>query len=210
MAKAPSNLLLVFTKNPQLGTVKTRLAAKIGDENALLVHEALVGNTLQQVQKSTCDKVVYFSSQLEVASPFRAHGFRQEIQAGDDLGERMKHAFSSEFPRGYTSIVIIGTDCPELDDCTISRAFELLEKKDVVIGPANDGGYYLLGLNGFHSELFDGIAWSTSTVFQSTIDKINRFELSVAFTPEMCDIDTFEDLKTSEFGKEHFPQLLVQ
>lgn len=208
MATEATDLLIIFTKNPVLGKVKTRLASAIGDEEALRVHETLVKETIVNVNHCHCDKVVYFSDGMEVGSIFSEYGFRQEVQTQGDLGERMQLAFEKEFAKGYTSIVIIGTDCPELEDISISQAFKLLEDKDVVLGPADDGGYYLLGLSRMYSELFDGIAWSTSTVFQSTVDCLNRLSLSLGLTANKQDIDTLDDLKKSAFGKVHFPWLI--
>jgi rSAM/selenodomain-associated transferase 1 len=208
VASRATDLLVVFTKNPVLGKVKTRLASSIGNEEALHVHKALVKETLQKIKLHNVDKVVYFSEQIDADTIFSEHGFRQEVQTEGDLGERMQHAFSKEFENGYTSIVIIGTDCPEMDDASISLAFKLLEDKDVVLGPAHDGGYYLLGLSMMYNELFDAIAWSTSTVFQSTVNRANQLSLSMGLTAKKQDIDTLDDLKKSAFGKAHFPWLI--
>jgi len=208
VASQATNLLIIFTKNSVLGKVKTRLASAIGDEDALRVHQVLAEETLQKVHHCNCDKVVYLSDEIDSNTIISAHGFRQEVQWGSDLGERMRHAFAKEFEKGYTSIVIIGTDCPEMDDTSISLAFKLLEDKDVVLGPADDGGYYLLGLSTMHNELFDDIAWSTSTVFQSTVDRVNQLSLSLGLTAKKQDIDTLDDLKKSAFGKVYFPWLI--
>lgn len=208
MANQAAELLIIFTKNPVLGKVKTRLGSAIGDEEALRVHKALVKETIVKINQCHCDKVVYFSDRIDADSIFSEYGFRQEVQTQGDLGKRMQHAFEKEFAKGYTSIVIIGTDCPELDDASISLAFKLLEDKDVVLGPADDGGYYLLGLTKLHQELFDGIPWSTSTVFQSTVDCVNRLSLSLGLTAKKQDIDTLDDLKKSAFGNVHFPWLI--
>lgn len=208
MATQATDMLIIFTKNPILGKVKTRLALAIGDEEALRVHQSLVKETIVKVDHCHCDKVVYFSDGINAVNIFSEHGFRQEVQTEGDLGKRMKHAFEKEFAKGYTSIVIIGTDCPEIDDASISLAFKLLEDKDVVLGPADDGGYYLLGLSTMYNELFDDIAWSTSTVFQSTVDRVHKLSLSLGLTAKKQDIDTLDDLKKSDFGKVHFPWLI--
>jgi glycosyltransferase A (GT-A) superfamily protein (DUF2064 family) len=105
---------------------------------------------------------------------------------------------------------MIGTDCPELDEAIITLAFKQLEIKDVVVGPALDGGYYLLGLSAMHAELFEGIAWSTSSVLSNTVQIAERLSLSIAFTSEKQDIDTLEDLTSSNFGRVHFPHLMDQ
>ncbi len=205
-----TSLLLVFTRNATLGKVKTRLAASIGDADALSVHKALMQQTIENVIQCACDKVVYYSEDIDAHDLFSKNGFRQEVQSGTDLGSRMKNAFTAEFSHFYTSIVIIGTDCPDIDETCISHAFKQLEDNDFVLGPALDGGYYLLGLSAMHAELFEGIAWSTSSVLSDTINIAQRLSLSIAFTSEKCDIDTFEDLKSSDFGRIHFPYLLDQ
>ena len=208
VASQATDLLIIFTKNPLLGKVKTRLASAIGDEEALRVHQALQKETIESVSQCHCDKVVYFSDRIDAINIFSEHGFRQEVQTEGDLGKRMQDAFANEFENGYTSIVIIGTDCPEIDDTSISLAFAQLEVKDVVLGPAEDGGYYLLGLSALYTELFEDIAWSTSTVFQTTLERINRLALSRGLTEKKQDIDTLDDLKKSAFGKVHFPWLI--
>jgi len=203
-------LLLVFTRNATLGKVKTRLAASIGDADALSVHMALMQQTIEKVVQCDCDKVIYYSESIDPHDLFSKNGFRQEVQSGTDLGSRMKNAFTAEFSHFYTSIVIIGTDCPDIDETCISHAFKQLETKDVVLGPAHDGGYYLLGLSAMYSALFEGIAWSTSSVLTETIQLAEHLSLSISFTSEKRDIDTFEDLKSSDFGRIHFPYLLDQ
>jgi rSAM/selenodomain-associated transferase 1 len=205
-----TSLLLVFTRNATLGKVKTRLAATIGDAEALNVHKALMQQTIDQTIHCKCDTVVYYSDTIDENDLFSKNGFRQEVQSGKELGARMQGAITAEFSHGYTSIVIIGTDCPDLDEASISLAFKQLEVSDVVVGPALDGGYYLLGLSAMHSELFEGIEWSTSSVLSDTVQIAEGLSLSMAFTPEKQDIDTFEDLTSSDFGKVHFPYLLNQ
>jgi rSAM/selenodomain-associated transferase 1 len=205
-----TSLLLVFTRNATLGRVKTRLAASIGDAEALKVHKALMQQTIDHTSQCTCDKVVYYSDAIDANDLFSKNGFRQEVQSGKELGARMQGAFTAEFLHGYTSIVIIGTDCPDLDEASISLAFKQLEVSDVVVGPALDGGYYLLGLSAMHNELFEGITWSTPSVLTETIQIAERLSLSMAFTPEKQDIDTLEDLTSNDFGKVHFPYLLNQ
>ena len=205
-----TSLLLVFTRNATLGKVKTRLAASIGDAEALKVHKALMQQTIENIFQCACDKVVYYSEAIDAHDLFLKNGFRQEVQSGEDLGARMKSALTDEFLHGYTSIVMIGTDCPELDEASISHAFKQLEVKDLVVGPALDGGYYLLGLSAMHAELFEGIAWSTSSVLSDTVQIAERLSLSMAFTSEKRDIDTLADLTSSDFGKVHFPHLVDQ
>ena len=204
------DLLIVFTKNGQLGKVKTRLAATIGEHEALKVHRLLSEKTAAQMSGVLSDKIVYYSNDIEVGDVFSTHGFRQEIQHGDDLGQRMNKAFADKFQQGYSSIVMIGTDCPEISKEDIVNAFSELKFKNLVLGPARDGGYYLIGLSSPEEELFTGIEWSTSSVFQKTIDIAQKLQLTVGILPKKQDIDTSDDLKSCDFGKEHFPYLIDQ
>jgi rSAM/selenodomain-associated transferase 1 len=203
-------LLIVFTKNAQLGKVKTRLAAAIGDDEALHAHKLLVEKTTIQLSSILSDKVVYYSDHIEDDDLFSTNGYHQHVQFGEDLGQRMQHAFSAEFTKGYTSIVMIGTDCPDLEEENITEAFELLKSNELVLGPAHDGGYYLIGLSSPKEELFSGIEWSTSSVFKKTIEIAKIAQMSVGILPTKRDIDTFDDLKSSDFGKEHFSHLMNQ
>jgi rSAM/selenodomain-associated transferase 1 len=203
-------LLIVFTKNAQLGKVKTRLAATIGDDEALHAHKLLVEKTTIQLSSILSDKVVYYSDHIEDGDIFSVNGFHKHVQVGKDLGQRMHNAFSEEFKQGYSSIVIIGTDCPDLEEENVTQAFELLKSNELVLGPALDGGYYLIGLSSPREELFSGIEWSTSSVFKKTIEIAELAQMSVGILPTKRDIDTFDDLKSSDFGKEHFSHLMNQ
>ena len=203
-------LLIVFTKNAQLGKVKTRLAATIGDDEAFHTHQLLVEKTAIQMSSILCNKVVYYSDHIKDDDLFSTNGYHQHVQFGEDLGQRMHNAFSAEFKKGYTSIVMIGTDCPDLEEGTVSEAFELLKSNELVLGPANDGGYYLIGLSSPQEELFSGIEWSTSSVFEKTIEIAKVAQMSVGILSTKRDIDTFDDLKSSDFGKEHFSHLMNQ
>jgi hypothetical protein len=153
---------------------------------------------------------VYYSNHIEDDDIFSSNGFHQELQFGEDIGKRMQNAFCAEFKKGYTSIVLIGTDCPGLDAENVTKAFELLKSNELVLGPALDGGYYLIGLSAPQEELFKGIEWSTSSVFEKTMEIAEIAQLSVGILPTKQDIDTFDDLKSSDFGKTHFPHLMNQ
>jgi rSAM/selenodomain-associated transferase 1 len=203
-------LVIVFTKNAQLGKVKTRLAATIGNEDALYAHKLLVEKTAIQLSSILCDKVVYYSNYIEDDDIFSTNGYHQHVQFGEDLGQRMHHAFCAEFNKDYSSIVMIGTDCPDLEEENITEAFELLKSNQLVLGPAHDGGYYLIGLSSPREELFSGIEWSTSSVFEKTLEIAKIAQLSAGILPTKQDIDTFDDLKSSDFGKEHFSHLMNQ
>jgi hypothetical protein len=115
-------------------------------------------------------------------------------QSEGDIGKRMAIAFHGAFATGMTSVVIIGIDCPNLNAQLMAKAFHAIEQHDLVLGPAQDGGYYLIGLRRLIPELFTGIPWSTAEVLQQTMSIAQRLELSVAHLPLLGDIDRPEDL----------------
>ena len=146
-------LLIIFVKNAVKGKVKTRLAATIGDEKALEIYQILVQHTFDITIALPVNKAVFYSDflQEDIWSPAFYENF---VQSGTDLGERMYQAFQQGFATGYEQVCIIGSDCYELTEQIIQQAFEKLELTDVVIGPAEDGGYYLLGMKGLHETIF--------------------------------------------------------
>ncbi len=189
-----NDALIIFLKNPELGKVKTRLAATIGNEKALELYEQLVSHTLISVKNIMADIFIYFSDNIdENIFEFENHFFRK-IQTGKDLGERMSNAFEEVFDLWYDKVLIIGTDCPAINLNLLDDAFDLLNDHDVVIGPATDGGYYLLGSKKFYPELFEHINWSTSTVLDTTIHNCFQNQLAHVLLPQLSDIDDEKDL----------------
>jgi len=184
--------LIVFQKNRILGKVKTRLAETIGDEKALHCYSHMIAYTHQQLQKVDTDIHLYFSEFIESVPHQNWH---VQTQKGDDLGEKMYNAFLDLKSNGYDQVVIIGTDCLELTSEIINNAFKALNSTDYVLGPANDGGYYLLGLTELNDVLFLNKEWSNDQVFQTTIDSIQQQNKTVFLLDKLNDIDTFEDLK---------------
>ncbi|WP_257667671.1 TIGR04282 family arsenosugar biosynthesis glycosyltransferase [Parapedobacter tibetensis] len=187
------NMLMIFAKNLIHGKVKTRLAASIGPSAAFEVYKELLQFTTEIARKTTVDKIIFYSEQIPPNDGW-SDDFAKAIQQGADLGERMKNAFKAVFQQGYTKAVIIGTDCPMITEAIIVDAFDRLEKNDVVIGPAHDGGYYLLGLKALHEALFDHIQWSTSVVLDETIVSCINNNLSYSLLPVLHDIDEERDL----------------
>lgn len=187
-------LLMVFVRNAQIGQVKTRLAARVGPEAALEIYISLLNHTAAVASKLRCAKAVFYSEYTDEFDEFSDLEFYKFLQFGDDLGEKMKNAFVRMFGKGYDRIIIIGSDCLELDDQILRDAFYLLDKHDVVIGPARDGGYYLLGMKQLHHEFFKHKSWSTSNVFLDTLLDVKAKNLTYALLPELNDIDEFEDL----------------
>lgn len=187
------NLILVFVKNILLGKVKTRLAKTKGDVYAFHVYKKLVDYTQQITEASeNCDVRPYFSD-VVIQNKWEQH--QKFVQDGMNLGERMLNAFEQGFNDGYKRIIIVGSDCPELSTKIIETAFNALTKTDTVVGPAKDGGYYLLGMTKLHESLFKNKDWSTDQVLPATLADIKLLNLSVHELVMLSDIDTEEDLK---------------
>ena len=190
-------LLIILTKNPEAGLVKTRLAKTIGNEKALEIYETLCCHTARIADTVHAERVVFYSSFIPASDIFLTNNFSTGLQKGNDLGERMLHAIKSKFETGFHHIVLIGTDCYELNSTIIENAFEELERSEAVIGPATDGGFYLIGMNKAIPELFLNRQWSTSDVLRESIAILNQLQITYQLLPELSDIDTFEDLKKS-------------
>lgn len=185
-------LLIIFTRNPVKGKVKKRLAAKIGDSAALELYEFLLKHTFEVTKDLPCDKVVYYSEAIVKKDIWTNGKFQKKKQRGKDLGERMENAFSDGFEKGYSNVVIIGSDLYDLQKEDLKKAFSGLNKYDYIIGPAQDGGYYLLGMKSLNSGLFRSKAWGTDTVLQETFQDLKNKRLTLL--EERNDIDTYEDL----------------
>jgi rSAM/selenodomain-associated transferase 1 len=186
--------LLIFAKNPLAGKVKTRLAAAIGEQAALVVYSQLLAHTASITKHLAVDKFVFYAEYIEAHDLWHAKHYFKRVQTGNDLGERMKNAFDAVFMMSYDRMVIIGTDCPGLNEHLITKAFSELDRHDVVIGPAEDGGYYLLGMNKLYPAIFDNIQWSTDTVLDATKKKCAALHLNYHLLPVLKDIDEVDDL----------------
>jgi rSAM/selenodomain-associated transferase 1 len=186
--------IILFTKNPELGKVKTRLAKTIGNEKALEIYKKLLVHTQEIVTPVQADKFVFYSDSITVEDQWNAGSFHKKVQDGDDLGKRMAHAFQEIFRLDYESVCIIGSDCYELTSAIIEKAFLALETNETVIGPTFDGGYYLLGMNQFHETVFNNKTWSTDTVYMDTITDFKNLNLSISTLNKLSDIDEEKDL----------------
>ena len=191
-------LLMIFVKNPKKGRVKTRLAEKVGDRKALELYEAMLKHTKKITEPLPYQKMVYYDRYIEEGDLWEGSSYLKALQPSGDLGRKMASAFKGNFI-DYHKLVIIGSDCPELQTSDIQAAFDVLNDHDFVIGPAEDGGYYLLGMKWFSPSLFKHINWSTSTVLEETIKTINRICGSYYLLRTLNDIDTYEDLVGSEW-----------
>jgi hypothetical protein len=185
--------IIIFVRNPELGKVKTRLAATVGDEQALDIYCQLLSHTMEQAGKVAADKFVFYHQQISVDDIWNGDGFYKKLQTGESLGDKMKAAFGEIFKLGYNKIMIIGSDCLQLKSSIINDGFTLLDEYDTVIGPANDGGYYLLGMKNNYSFLFDNKAWSTESVFDDSMKDMQQHHLSTGLLPVLTDVDTEAD-----------------
>jgi len=185
--------IIVFQRNAELGKVKTRLAASIGDHEALEIYKVLINFTHQQIQEIDVIKLVYFSDFLEVDFKRIDKEDQLFLQSEGNLGNKMSKAFQTQFENGFDRLLIIGTDCPELTPEIIEKAFDELEQSEVVIGPAKDGGYYLLGMKRFNPGLFKNIKWSSAEVLNSTENFLRSKEIKYSLLPLLSDVDYLED-----------------
>jgi rSAM/selenodomain-associated transferase 1 len=204
--------LLIFAREPVLGRVKTRLAAGIGAEAALATYRQLLALTAQAVATAGVPATVWLAEAPALPFGPARHdpaqprpewpGLPWHVQPpAESLGARMAHAFGAAFEAGAGRAVIIGTDCPGLRAELLQQAFEQLLTHDVVLGPAADGGYYLLGMNKLQPELFANKDWSTATVLPDTLADAARLGLRVAQLPTLHDVDSAEDLAIWQNGK---------
>lgn len=188
-------LLIIFVKNSIAGKVKTRLAATLGPEKALEIYQILLKRTYDITIGLPVARAVFYSDYIEEdiwSPPF----YEKFVQAGGDLGERMYHAFAQGFAAGYEQICIIGSDCYELTEEILQQAFEKLNQNDVVIGPADDGGYYLLGMKSLSAAFFKDKIWSSSSVLPDTLNNVKQAGQTIALLPLLTDVDEEKDLST--------------
>ena len=195
------NLILIFTRNPELGKVKTRLAATIGDTNALEIYIQLLEHTRKVALETDFDKRVLYSEEINTKDMWNNHLFQKKLQFGKDLGVRMYNAFKEGFQDGYKKIVIIGSDLIALESNDIQEAIKKLDENDIVIGPAEDGGYYLLAMKAIPENIFSNKEWGTNTVLKDTLKDIKN--LKYHLLKEKNDIDTYEDIKDIPFFKKY-------
>lgn len=195
-------VLIIFAKNERYGQVKTRLADTTGHEIALSVYRQLLHHTCEVTRELPVKRIVFYSDYIDHDDLWSTTVYDKRVQFGHDLGERMKNAFANVFGEGAAQVVVIGTDCPELTTAIILDAFAHLNRHDVVIGPAKDGGYYLLAMKAVNNDLFRNIDWSTSLVLQQTLAICKQKDLSVFLLPELSDIDNEADLINMKINRQ--------
>ena len=197
--------LIVFTRNPELGKCKTRLAATIGDKSALDVYRFLLDHTVKITSPLSADVYVYYSEKIREIDIWDTSIFRKKQQQGLDLGAKMQHAFTEVFGMGYQKAIIIGSDMYDISTQDLEDAFLRLEKNNFVVGPAQDGGYYLLGMKQLKTSLFKNKKWGTTTVLSDTLQNLTLEKVSIL--PEKNDVDYFEDIRDIEVFKKFFSHL---
>ena len=190
------NLLLIFTRNPELGKCKTRLAVEVGDKRTLDIYKFLLAHTVKITRNLNLAKKVYYSEEIWENDIWDRAFFDKKLQVGDHLGERMANAFQEGFEAGFEKICIIGSDMFDLDQTDIENAFIALGQKDFVVGPATDGGYYLLGMKALKAELFKDKTWGGETVLEDTLAHLKNEK--VHLLERRNDVDVYEDIKDNE------------
>lgn len=179
----------IFARKPELGKVKTRLAAKTGDDFALDFYQKILTFTINVCKNTSIDPFLFVTPEQ-----IPNYDLDQILQVEGDLGFKMLNAIHYLLNQEYDAAIIIGTDCPTLDENTLNIAVEKLKDNDIVIGPATDGGYYLIGMKKVHFNLFENMPWSTDKLYHQTIEILNNENLSFYELPEKADIDEWDDL----------------
>jgi rSAM/selenodomain-associated transferase 1 len=192
MTKKAKRALIIFVRNPEKGKVKTRLAKTLGEDKALAIYKALLARTRTVAGGVDALRLLFYSVQVRTNDDWPAGTFEKHQQQGNDLGERMAHAFEVALQRAEAAI-ILGSDIAQIDTSIIEQAFAALSSHDYVIGPAIDGGYYLLGMKRHSPELFQDMEWSTNQVAQITQERILENGGTLGFAPTLSDIDYAED-----------------
>ncbi|MEG5056589.1 TIGR04282 family arsenosugar biosynthesis glycosyltransferase [Microcoleus sp. A2-C5] len=191
--------LMVFTRYPEPGKTKTRLIPVLGETGAanlhrLMAQKAIAGGISLQNSRRLSVEIHHTGGSQQQMQDWLGSDIIYQNQIDGDLGARMTAAFQKSFNSGVDKAVIIGTDCPALKAEIIAQAFDKLSQHDLVLGPAKDGGYYLIGLRRSIPELFRGINWGTSEVFAATRAIAQNLDLNIANLPTLADIDLPEDL----------------
>jgi hypothetical protein len=197
--------LLFFIKNPEKGRVKTRLASAIGDEMAVKLYRRFLLEMLSTLNRGTFLFYLCYhpGDSLNDLKNWLGDDYLYASQMGENLGERMKNGFMEAFSMNFKRVALIGSDIPTLPLEFIEETFTALRNHDVVVGPAVDGGYYLIGFRNetFSPNVFKGIPWSTGRVFENTMKILEQEGLTVHLLKPLRDIDTIEDLRIEELRK---------
>jgi rSAM/selenodomain-associated transferase 1 len=187
---------VIFTRAPRQGRVKTRIAKDLGDARALAIHRELTERTLAAARGLRDAQVVVAHTPADAGDEMRAwlgDDLGYEPQRGRDLGQRMAAAIDARLSSGSSRVVVVGSDVPDLTTAILDEAFTSLHASDVVIGPAADGGYYLIGMKALHRSLFERIPWSSAETLARTLAAIRDAGLGVHLLEILRDVDTVVD-----------------
>lgn len=188
--EARNNALVVFTKNPVAGKVKTRLAKDIGNTMALKVYMQLLKHTRIITQDlEFCENKIFYDEFIPARDNWKEEYYDKYLQGEGDLATKMRNAYKTMFDEGYKRVIIISPDCPELTGARIKQAFAILRNKDFVIGPLKDGGYYLLGMSEYSPEVIDNMEFGTGNTCAETIKRFEEIGASYKELPETYDVD---------------------
>ena len=196
----PARALLLFARLPRLGQVKTRLMPRFTPGEALAFHRALLIDSLVLLHRCAdsagADRRLYLSEEGELDSGITAQlgGTTLRIQQGADLGERLHHALQECFTDGYREIIVLGSDSPHVPHTYVMRAFGELAKAEIVVGPARDGGYYLLGATRLHALLLSDMPWGTAQLYRETVRRARKEGIPISSLPAWYDVDLPESL----------------
>jgi uncharacterized protein len=198
--------LIIFTRYPHPGQAKTRLIPALGAAGAADLHRQMAEHTMAQVRQfqqthAITVEVQFTGADRAAIQAWLGNEWVYTHQSEGDLGDRMAQAIQSAVQAGAQSVLVIGTDCPNVDALLLAQAFQSLQTHDLVIGPASDGGYYLIGLNQMIPELFQNMPWSTDRVLSQTIATAQQHHLAIALLPVLTDIDHPSDLPIWEQAK---------
>ena len=190
----PDNALIIFAKNADLGKVKTQLALAIGEKEALSVHKQLLYHTYYISRQLPMDKYVYYAGYIKEDDLWNNDEYYKSLQTGETLGEKMFSAFENLFSFGYSKCILVGSESIEIETIHILQALTALDDNEVVIGPAQNGGYYLLGMSKMVEELFVDKPWGTKTLFKKTLDDLDSQLISYHILPVLSDVDEEKEL----------------
>lgn len=194
--------LLIFSRYPVAGKAKTRLIPALGSDGAAQLHRNMTEHVINMA-RSTYEinpenhygvTIHYTGADLKDFRVWLGPDLQYQGQSSGDLGQRMKNAFKDAFAHGSKNAIGIGTDVPNLSSAILQQAQENLDNHDLVLGPAVDGGYYLIGMNSYYPELFADIDWGTEHVYKQTREICTHLSLRIAELPILNDIDRPEDL----------------
>ncbi|MFL2841013.1 MAG: TIGR04282 family arsenosugar biosynthesis glycosyltransferase [Pseudohongiellaceae bacterium] len=191
--------IVMFARAPVLGQVKTRLIPALGNQGALDIHIELMHQQIEVLNQSALCSAQLWVDQQPRHSTFKNFTGEVKLQDGQNLGDKMYHA-TQEVLKHFSKVIIIGSDCPDIDEAYLEQALQELDKNtiDVVLGPALDGGYVLIAMKQIHQGVFQDIEWGSEFVLQQTVSKLNNYGLRFFLLSALRDIDTSEDLLSLE------------